>query len=137
MEELERLAVAAYAIDRALRHTAGSGARAALEEFAVTILNCDHIKALEHGELDDLMAWARHDMCTMIRPHIAPPKRDSSGGYEVQAPEVPCPCCEANEPCHVGPDGTRCCTCCMDTGKVPAVEAAMMREARAALKVRK
>lgn len=33
---------------------------------------------------------------------------------------VPCPCCEKGEPCEVGPTGGRACTCCMNTGEVPA-----------------
>ena len=128
-------AVAAYAVDRAMQYNPNSGSRTALEQFAVAILDGNHIKAFEHGELDDLMAWAQQASPEerAIRRGIAPPKRDSSGGHDVPEPEVDCPCCENNDPCEVGPSGGRVCICCMETGKVPASNAAEMKASRVAL----
>jgi hypothetical protein len=49
-------------------------------------------------------------------------------------PEVPCPCCEADEPCEVGPSGMRACVCCMNTGTVPKSWADGAKKAREELK---
>jgi polyhydroxyalkanoate synthesis regulator phasin len=51
----ERLATCAYLIDRAGQYEGGSGYVAALEQAEAQISRGEHVAALEHGDLDDLL----------------------------------------------------------------------------------
>jgi hypothetical protein len=55
----EREIAAAYAQDRSEQYTDKSSAKCALEDLAAALRGGEHMAAFEHGELDDLIAWAR------------------------------------------------------------------------------
>ena len=57
--EDERAAVVAYLRDRAGQYPAESGIGAALGEVSSLIKDGEHVAAMKHGELDDLLPQAR------------------------------------------------------------------------------